>query len=351
MAAVPASIRYKNPGAMWGGNVYSRRWGEIGNVSLKDGTGQGNKIAVFPTYVAGICAQLDLWRSSKNYKNKMFKDAIRVWSGGNHVESYIKFVLDRVPGMTRTTVMNDTFWRGPMGIAFLKAQAWHEAGKKYPAPDADWIEARRIVMGETAPFAVSPPVSPPVEDDEDTDLNIQPVTTAPKIDVETIQRKLDQLGYHEVGGIDGIWGGKTAAAIAAYKNDRGLSGEPVIDKALTASIDKSIADGWSRPVSEERAKVTAQQIAPAVPAVRQTLMQRFWAKIAGFGAGIGALFSGASDYFDTVREKVEPFTSFFRDVPGWVWLAGIGGIAFLLVLSANKATDSIVDAKRTGRLN
>lgn len=146
----PASIRYKNPGAMWGGNAISKKWGEAGNVSLNDGTGQGNKIAVFPTYVQGICAQLDLWRSSKHYKNKPFSEAIKTWSGGNHVESYIKFVLKRVPGMERDTIMNDAFWKSPMGISFLKAQAWHEAGKPYPAPDADWVAAQQKVMNGVA---------------------------------------------------------------------------------------------------------------------------------------------------------------------------------------------------------
>ena len=152
--AEPASIRYKNPGAMWG-SALAIKWGaEKKAVTLNDGKGQGNNIAVFPTYVQGICAQLDLWRTSPNYKNKKFSDAIRIWSGGNYVESYIKFVLDRVPGMTRDTVMNDAFWRSPMGIAFLKAQAWHEAGKKYPAPDADWVEAQNIVLGNKPSISV-----------------------------------------------------------------------------------------------------------------------------------------------------------------------------------------------------
>jgi hypothetical protein len=150
----PASIRYKNPGAMWG-SALAIKWGaEKKAVTLNDGKGQGNNIAVFPTYVQGICAQLDLWRTSKNYKDKTFAAAIAVWSGGNNVESYIKFVCDRVLGMTRNTVMNDAFWQSSMGIAFLKAQAWHEAGKPYPAPDADWIEAQRRV------FAAKTPVSP-----------------------------------------------------------------------------------------------------------------------------------------------------------------------------------------------
>lgn len=161
----PASIRTKNPGAMWGRTgprpssdktvatnaVLPLKWGSKETIYLSDGTGQGNNIAVFPTYVQGICAQLDLWRSSKHYKNKAFKDAIRTWSGGNNVEDYIAFVLKRVPGMKRDTIMDDAFWRSKMGLAFLKAQAWHEAGKPYPAPDADWLEAQRRVMGGPKP--------------------------------------------------------------------------------------------------------------------------------------------------------------------------------------------------------
>lgn len=161
----PASIRYKNPGAMWGrtgqrpstdrtvatNSAIPLKWGSKETVYLSDGKGQGNNIAVFPSFVLGICAQLELWRTSKNYKNKRFADAIAVWSGGNNVEDYIAFVLKRVPGMTRNTIMDDDFWRGPSGIAFLKAQAWHEAGKPYPAPDADWIEAQRRVFGGVLP--------------------------------------------------------------------------------------------------------------------------------------------------------------------------------------------------------
>lgn len=145
MAKVPASIRYRNPGAMWGGNAISKKWGETGNVSLNDGLGQGNRIAVFPDFVHGICAQIDLWRTPR-YANKPFAKAIAVWSGGNWVESYIKFVLDRVPGMQRDTVISDAFLASPMGINFLKAQAWHEAGQRYPAPAADWITAQQMVL-------------------------------------------------------------------------------------------------------------------------------------------------------------------------------------------------------------
>lgn len=149
MKREPPSIRYKNPGAMWGGNAISRKWGEVGNVALKDGTGQGNHIAVFPTFVAGICAQIDLWRSAR-YRNKRLDDAIRAWSGGNSPTQYVKFIAARVPGVTGATIINDAFLNSPAGIQFLKAQAWHEAGQPYPAPAGDWIEAQQRVFGKPA---------------------------------------------------------------------------------------------------------------------------------------------------------------------------------------------------------
>jgi hypothetical protein len=158
----PASIRTKNPGAMWGisgkrtttsveaatTNALARKWGSVTTIYLSDGLGQGNNIAVFPSYVDGICAQLDLWRTSPYYKDKRFADAIHTWSGGNNTPSYIQYVKQRVPGMTEDTVMDDAFWRGPMAIGFLKAQAAHEAGVHYPAADADWLEAQKRVFSK-----------------------------------------------------------------------------------------------------------------------------------------------------------------------------------------------------------
>ena len=145
----PASIRFKNPGAMWG-NPIAKRWGSKQTVVLHDGLGQGNNIAVFDTFVDGICAQLDLWRTSPHYKNQRLDAALRVWSGGNNVPSYIAYVKQRCLGISESTIMDDTFWRGPMGVAFLKAQAGHEAGKPYPAAESDWIEAQKRVFGTSS---------------------------------------------------------------------------------------------------------------------------------------------------------------------------------------------------------
>lgn len=215
---IPASIRYKNPGAMWGSKL-AIKWGASPRaVSLNDGTGQGNNIAVFPTYVQGICAQLDLWRTSKNYKNKEFEDAIAIWSGGNHVESYIKFVLDRVPGMTRKTVMNDAFWNSPMGIAFLKAQAWHEAGQRYPAPDADWIEAQRRVMG-----------------------GVEPEPEEQILSTVWLQKSLNTLGANIE--VDGIPGPQTRAAIKLFQKAFKLEQDGLVGPKTLDAIQDAIKKG------------------------------------------------------------------------------------------------------------
>lgn len=218
MKPEPASIRYKNPGAMWGSKL-AIKWGASPRaVTLNDGKGQGNNIAVFPTYVQGICAQLDLWRTSPNYRNKEFEDAIAVWSGHNEVESYISFVLKRVPGMTRKTVMDDAFWAGPMAIPFLKAQAWHEAGKEYPAPDEDWVEAQRRVMG-----------------------NVELKPEEQTLSTVWLQNSLNKLGAKIE--VDGVPGPQTRAAIKLFQKAEGLEEDGLVGPATLSALNKALTDG------------------------------------------------------------------------------------------------------------
>jgi hypothetical protein len=142
----PASIRYNNPGAMWGGNAISRKWGEQGNIALNDGLHQNNHIAVFPDKVHGAAAQFDLWRTSKNYHNQQLAHAIRTWSGGNSWPEYVAFLGKHAPGLTATIIVDDKLLSGPLGIALMKAQAQMEAGKPYPMTDAEWEQAQALVF-------------------------------------------------------------------------------------------------------------------------------------------------------------------------------------------------------------
>jgi hypothetical protein len=174
-ARIPAAIRNKNPGAMWPGTI-ATKWGSRSYETLNDG--QGNKIATFPTWVQGVAAQLDMWRTSAKYRNKAFKDAIHIWDGGNNTPSYIAYVLARVPGMTADTIMNDAFWNSAMGFQFLKAQAGHEAGQQMPITDAEWMEGQHLAFSGN-----------PVSDDDDVLPLVRVGDSGPV--VEKMQRLLN----------------------------------------------------------------------------------------------------------------------------------------------------------------
>lgn len=73
---------------------------------------------------------------------------------------------------------------------------------------------------------------------------------APAPSILSIQRKLRDLGYHEVGIIDGMVGPRTRAAILAFRSDNGLPLTPDIDVALTEALEEA----EPRAISELRAQ-------------------------------------------------------------------------------------------------
>jgi uncharacterized protein (TIGR02594 family) len=67
--------------------------------------------------------------------------------------------------------------------------------------------------------------------------------------VEAVQRRLKELGYHEVGQIDGKIGPRTRSTILAFRDDNDLTLVPIIDVALTEALGAA----RPRPVAIERA--------------------------------------------------------------------------------------------------
>lgn len=177
----------------------------------------------------------------------------------------------------------------------------------------------------------------------------QPQHQASSIEIEIVKRRLDSFGYHEFGILNGDWGGKTAAAIAAYKNDRHLRGEPVIDTALLADFDRAQADGFQRPVADERANATAKDIQDRVPAVKQSLRQTIGAKFTAVGSAIAAAFAGISNQFQTASDKLAPIKAMVGSVPGWVWLLVIAAGATGLWYLAEAATQANVKDYNEGK--
>ena len=164
----PASIRYNNPGAIWGGNALTKKWGETHHVALHDGKHQGNQMAVFPDKIHGAAAQFDLWNTSPHYHNRELSTAIRTWSGGNSSAQYVAFLVKYAPGLTPNTQITSEMLASPLGLAMMRAQAHMEAGKPYPMTDAEWLEAQGLVFKKPeaappAPVAEAAPANPILE--------------------------------------------------------------------------------------------------------------------------------------------------------------------------------------------
>jgi len=158
--SIPASIRHKNPGAMYPGRA-SRAFGGTGHNII----GGGHKIAKFERHVDGAAALFYLLATSHHYRNKTIEQAIRTWSGGNYVEPYLFQIEGRTPH-NRNTVLNDDFFRDEASMLSLgKAMAFHEAGQRYPMTDEEWEEAYALAKSKITGIndgASSAPVTAPM---------------------------------------------------------------------------------------------------------------------------------------------------------------------------------------------
>jgi len=144
-----ASIRSNNPGAMWPG-ASSRRFGAVQQQMLADGLGQGNRIAIFPDAISGGAALFDLW--DRGYVDRKLKDAVKKWSGGNHVQSYLDVMIEQANIPPDLIITKDMIRNPDFAIRFGKAMAWHEAGEVFPLTDEQWRQAHREA------FQLPPPV-------------------------------------------------------------------------------------------------------------------------------------------------------------------------------------------------
>lgn len=144
---IPASIRNNNPGAMYPGKS-AKKFGSSTFETLKSKDGV-HKIATFPTSVHGAAAQFDLLNNA--YCGMTVEKAITKWCGSFYATTYLKVLKDRA-GIEPDTVLTKTMLADhDIAIPLAKAMAWQEAGKDYPMPDDEWLEAHQMAFGnETA---------------------------------------------------------------------------------------------------------------------------------------------------------------------------------------------------------
>lgn len=169
--------------------------------------------------------------------------------------------------------------------------------------------------------------------------NVAPAVT---MSVEAVQQRLKTLGYHEVGQIDGKVGSRTRAAILAFRQDNDLSLVPIVDVALTTTLETA----------------SPREIAPARATGVPTGSRIISASNAQVGLGVlGAAGSIGSQIAPALIEAEEA-----RDTAGRVftliglesWLAAalpwIGAAVFLgVIFYALRARAARIDDHQRGK--
>lgn len=182
-----------------------------------------------------------------------------------------------------------------------------------------------------------------------------PVAGAPHFDesveIQVVQTRLKELGYHEVGEIDGRWGGRTAGAITAFKNDRHLVGLPVIDAALKAELQKAKDEAWVRPIAPERSEATADELAPKLPEVQAAKTAErlgFWGSIV---AGFTTATTAVGNYISENVQWISSVKDFIISLPWPVWVGfgvGLTVLAYVISRKSGEAKDEATKAYQEG---
>ncbi len=223
----------------------------------------------------------------------------------------------------------------------VKFAAAHNKWRKIK--DTDWRDGKLEFAGSGVIERTKPDAQPAVvmvkpEDVDHVEGDVRVVEAiAPSYkngkvnkEVENVQKRLDELGYPEVGSVDGKWGSKTAAAILAFRNDNNLPTVPEIDVELLSAL----MSAGPRPIAPERANATVAELraegAEDVAAADQT--QTAGVAVAGLGAvgGAGTLLEsldGYSGVFGRIAGYIEPVQDFIKDN---FWIIAIAGGAFVI---------------------
>lgn len=133
----------------------------------------------------------------------------------------------------------------------------------------------------------------------------QPEENLSRDEIEQIQIKLRELGYHEVGNPDGRWGDKTGAAVWAFQKHEGLPTTGHYD----AATKDALGNADPRPVPTERADATLDDLREAgstTIASADTASTIGKIKMIGGGAiGVGAMTEQATTALTAGQDAVD----------------------------------------------
>ena len=162
------------------------------------------------------------------------------------------------------------------------------------------------------------------------------------LSIKAMQTRLKELGYHEVGSIDGVIGPRTRAAILAFRDNAALPLVPTLDVAL----EEALAVASPRAVAPERAAGVPKNSRIVTAANAQIGL--------GVLGVVGSLPSQIAPALREAEQARDTASRIFALAGLEAWLAvalpWIGTVMFVgVILYALKARSARIEDHRTGR--
>lgn len=271
-------------------------------------------------------------------------------------------------------------WYNPQEAAkYLGTSTAADVEDETPIKSED-EEDDAIADAHDAPDVAPSPVDTPADSDDYVDEAakeiVLPKGVTIKGDTETwwIQFRLQRMNYGP-SMLDGRYGGKTAAAIAGFLNDRPdkvdlkpptSTGEFLaMRNELKQELTEAEDEHWVRPVTEARREAAPEVVNEVAPEAAPIQRNKSWGIFGAIGTALTAFFQWAGDsissmwdFFFENKDAIpdgfkEPSTlswlwSHVTSLPGYVWL-GLACFAFIFfAFNSNSGLKTIIDKVKSG---
>lgn len=160
--------------------------------------------------------------------------------------------------------------------------------------------------------------------------------------IRSVQQRLRDLGYAEVGRVDGVWGPRTMAGIAAFQATSALPVTGQLDATTAARLSTS----GPRPVSAARAEISAKTLRQEGDEIARTTAATRYAAI---GLGVPAMLLGVVDQFQAASSRLSGLSQLLGEVPGWTMALAVVGVSLALYVLARRTETAQLMAVRDGR--
>lgn len=179
----------------------------------------------------------------------------------------------------------------------------------------------------------------------------------PAFEIEAIQRRMIELGWHQVGIPNGVWGPSTdAAAMALQQQARQKDPSIIADGHYGPQTKALLADKANRrEISQTRAETTEKDLADAgMPTVVQSRRIQ-WSSVMSFGATVLSVLMLAFQNYQAGSGSVSELPFFLQAAlnfaPPWVTMTVPAVLALYNAAVAKGIIGSQVEGVREGIIN